>query len=107
MNETSSKKLVFEEDNLPKGWIKIKLENICTKITDGSHNSPPNSSIGEIPYVTAKNIRPQKLDFTIFMWSKSVNKKKTKKTKKLLKGLHVRVCLFFSASIIKSRTLTV
>ena len=54
----------YEKDNLPEGWIEIKLESICTKITDGSHNSPPNSPIGEIPYVTAKNIRPKKLDFT-------------------------------------------
>ena len=41
-----------------------KLANVCTKITDGSHNSPSNSSTNEIPYVTAKNIRPRKLDFT-------------------------------------------
>ena len=40
------------------------LENICTKITDGSHNSPSNSLAGEVPYVTVKNIRPKKLDFT-------------------------------------------
>ena len=49
---------------LMKKYGLQQLDNICIKITDGSHNSPSNSHMGEIPYVTAKNIRPKKLDVT-------------------------------------------
>ena len=68
--EIKGDKTVFEDlerYDLPKGWTYVRIEklaNVCTKITDGSHNSPSNSSTNEIPYVTAKNIRPRKLDFT-------------------------------------------
>jgi type I restriction enzyme, S subunit len=41
-----------------------KLIDICTKITDGTHNSPENKPQGDIPYITAKNIRPRKLDLS-------------------------------------------
>ncbi|MDZ8239243.1 MAG: restriction endonuclease subunit S [Nostoc sp. ChiQUE01a] len=55
----------FEGSNrkLPDGWRWIKLNDVCIKITDGTHHSPPNGREG-IPYITAKNIRPFRLDLT-------------------------------------------
>lgn len=38
------------------------LEEICTKITDGTHNSPP-STVDGMPYVTAKHLKSYGLDF--------------------------------------------
>ena len=40
-----------------KGWDVKKLEEICLKITDGTHNSPINTETGDYMYVTAKNIK--------------------------------------------------
>ena len=40
-----------------KRWDVKKLGEICTKITDGTHNSPSNGADGEYMYVTAKNIK--------------------------------------------------
>ncbi|MBE7438212.1 MAG: restriction endonuclease subunit S [Spirochaetales bacterium] len=42
---------------LPKGWEWVRLGEACTKITDGTHHSPPNSESGAYKYVTAKNIK--------------------------------------------------
>jgi len=41
-----------------KGWDKQCLKNICSKITDGTHNSPINEPEGKYKYITAKNIKP-------------------------------------------------
>ncbi len=40
-----------------KGWEVKKLEEVCSKITDGTHNSPTNTDTGDYMYVTAKNIK--------------------------------------------------
>ncbi len=45
-----------------KGWEELTLAKICIKITDGTHNSPPLVDSG-IPYVTAKHIKPNHIDF--------------------------------------------
>ena len=45
-----------------KGWEVKKLKEICLKITDGTHFSPPNLSIG-IPYITAKHLKQDGVDF--------------------------------------------
>jgi type I restriction enzyme, S subunit len=42
---------------LPSGWLWARLGNILTKLTDGTHHSPPNDSSGNFKYVTAKNIK--------------------------------------------------
>lgn len=47
---------------LPKNWIWTTLDSVCSKITDGTHFSPPNMEKGEIPYITAKNVRPDGID---------------------------------------------
>ncbi len=41
-----------------------KLQDVCIKITDGTHHSPKNTPQAEMPYITAKNIRPRKLNLT-------------------------------------------
>ena len=44
-----------------KHWTVLPLAEVCLKITDGTHFSPPQSLEG-YPYVTAKNIKPGKID---------------------------------------------
>ena len=45
-----------------EGWNLDTLDVVCSKITDGTHNSPPNTPKGEYKYITAKNIKPWGLD---------------------------------------------
>jgi len=45
-----------------KGWEKKKLNECCIQITDGTHFSPPSLSEG-IPYITAKHLKFDGLDF--------------------------------------------
>ena len=40
-----------------KGWEKSNLKDVCSKINDGTHNSPVNEETGDYMYVTAKNIK--------------------------------------------------
>lgn len=47
---------------LPKGWIKVKLEDISKQITDGSHN-PPKSVDSGIPMLSARNIHNSNITF--------------------------------------------
>ncbi|UTY27842.1 restriction endonuclease subunit S [Treponema putidum] len=43
---------------VPDGWAWCRLPEVCRKpITDGTHNSPPNSASGAFLYITAKNIK--------------------------------------------------
>jgi type I restriction enzyme S subunit len=51
---------------LPDGWIWTRLSEVCTKVQDGTHFSPPNSPDLKdgVPYVTAKNIKPQGIDLS-------------------------------------------
>lgn len=44
---------------IPESWKWVNLKEITTKITDGTHHSPPNFERGEYMYVTAKNIKDQ------------------------------------------------
>ena len=41
---------------VPNNWIWCKLGNLCYKITDGFHNTPPKVSAGR-PYISATHIR--------------------------------------------------
>ncbi|GFO62505.1 restriction endonuclease subunit S [Geomonas paludis] len=45
-------------------WQFVRLGEVCTKITDGTHHSPLNGSSGDFKYITAKNIKPWGLDLT-------------------------------------------
>lgn len=42
---------------LPSGWAWARLHDVLTKLTDGTHHSPPNGPVGEFKYITAKNIK--------------------------------------------------
>ena len=51
--------------DVPEGWAWCRLPNICReKITDGTHNSPPNERKGDFLYITAKNIKFSGVDLT-------------------------------------------
>lgn len=47
-----------------ESWEEKKLGDVCSKITDGTHNSPTNSLTGEYMYVTAKNIKDTGIDLS-------------------------------------------
>lgn len=40
----------------------VRLGDVVSKITDGTHHSPPNSEDGEYKYITAKNIKDSGID---------------------------------------------
>lgn len=44
---------------LPLGWSWVRLGDILTKLTDGTHHSPANGPEGEFKYITAKNIKDE------------------------------------------------
>jgi len=48
----------------PKGWPVKDLRSVVTKITDGTHKSPPMATSG-IPYVTAKHIKKEGVRFDL------------------------------------------
>jgi len=43
---------------------RIRLGDLCDKITDGTHHSPSNLPQGAFKYITAKNIKPWGLDLS-------------------------------------------
>ena len=46
-----------EPFKLPSGWRWVRLGDMVTKLTDGTHHSPPNGPSGDFKYITAKNIK--------------------------------------------------
>jgi type I restriction enzyme S subunit len=49
---------------IPNTWSFDKLEVVCQKIQDGTHFSPNSAGIGEVMYITSKNIRPSGIDLS-------------------------------------------
>ncbi|WGE52804.1 restriction endonuclease subunit S [Actinobacillus equuli] len=47
---------------IPESWVWVTLSNITSKITDGSHNPPPNNLTG-IPILSAANIFDGEIQF--------------------------------------------
>ncbi|MFN3148852.1 restriction endonuclease subunit S [Bremerella sp.] len=45
-------------------YLMVKLEEICTLITDGTHHSPTSYEEGDFLYLTSKNIRPHGVDLS-------------------------------------------
>ncbi|MDM8560967.1 restriction endonuclease subunit S [Candidatus Parabeggiatoa sp. HSG14] len=43
--------------DVPDGWVWTRLGTAMNKITDGTHNSPPNFDNGDYLYISAKNIK--------------------------------------------------
>ena len=48
----------------PYGWFNDCLNNVCTKINDGTHCSPESFDKGDYMYITAKNIKQNGLDLS-------------------------------------------
>lgn len=48
----------------PYGWYNDCLNNVCTKINDGTHCSPESFDRGDYMYITAKNIKQNGLDLS-------------------------------------------
>ena len=51
----------------PKGWKVKALADVCKKITDGTHHSPPIVDAGA-PYITAKHLKKTGLQFFNDPW---------------------------------------
>ncbi|WP_205420568.1 restriction endonuclease subunit S, partial [Ursidibacter arcticus] len=49
--------------DIPESWVWVRLEDITSKITDGSHNPPPNNLSG-IPILSAANIFDHEIKFS-------------------------------------------
>ena len=45
-----------------KGWRKEKMEKICKKVTDGTHDTPQRLTEG-VKFITGKHIRPFLIDY--------------------------------------------
>ncbi len=47
---------------LPNGWEWVRLGDICTKITDGFHNTPPKMTEWWFPYIAATQVNDWWID---------------------------------------------
>jgi type I restriction enzyme S subunit len=47
---------------IPENWVWCRLGEICTKITDGFHNTPPKVSEG-FPYIAATQVKSDQIDW--------------------------------------------
>lgn len=51
--------------SLPPGWTQARIEEVCSKVQDGTHFSPKEqTSSGDFKYVTAKNIKIPGVDLS-------------------------------------------
>lgn len=44
---------------IPPSWCWVRLIDVLTKLTDGTHHSPTNLADGDFKYITAKNIKSE------------------------------------------------
>jgi len=54
---------VDEDIELPAGWARSLLANLALKLTDGSHNPPPDAGVG-FPMLSSQNVRDGFVDFS-------------------------------------------
>ncbi|MFZ4522281.1 MAG: restriction endonuclease subunit S [Bacteroidales bacterium] len=47
---------------IPENWVWCRLGEICLKITDGFHNTPPKTLTG-FPYIAATHVKSDKIDW--------------------------------------------
>lgn len=52
----------FDSCLIPKNWVWVKLEDICLKITDGTHSTPKYTDSG-IPFLSVKDVSSGKISF--------------------------------------------
>jgi type I restriction enzyme S subunit len=55
--------LKIKDEKYPNEWLRIRLCQICSDITDGDHQAPPKADQG-IPFITISNIEDNKIEFT-------------------------------------------
>ena len=60
-DERIANEVPFEE--LPKGWAWARLENLCSVITDGDHQAPPQQADG-VPFLVISDVSSGELDFS-------------------------------------------
>ena len=61
-----SNKCIADEvpfDGLPEGWAWTRLESLCSIITDGDHQAPPQQADG-IPFLVISDVSSGKIDFS-------------------------------------------
>ncbi|HAS6273991.1 TPA: restriction endonuclease subunit S [Vibrio vulnificus] len=52
--------------NLPSGWTEVTLDDVCSKITDGTHKTPKYQSSG-VRFISIKNVKPfQKVNWSSY-----------------------------------------
>lgn len=56
--------MTFLSTNLLDNWQRLKLEELCEKITDGTHQSPPFTSEG-VPFLFVRNIVSEQINFNV------------------------------------------
>ena len=49
------------ENNIPEDWIETTLDDVCTKITDGTHSTVKDNSNGDCLLLSCKNIKDGKI----------------------------------------------
>jgi type I restriction enzyme S subunit len=47
---------------IPENWVWCRLGEVCTKVTDGFHNTPPKASSG-VPYIAATQVKSDNIDW--------------------------------------------
>jgi type I restriction enzyme S subunit len=57
--EIKAEEIPFE---IPNNWTWCRLGEVCLKITDGFHNTPPKISKG-FPYISATHVKSDKIDW--------------------------------------------
>ena len=61
-----SEKCIADEvpfEKLPEGWAWARLENLCSVITDGDHQAPPQQADG-VPFLVISDVSSGELDFS-------------------------------------------
>jgi type I restriction enzyme S subunit len=62
--KSSGREMVESElGAIPKGWNILKLADVCTKITDGSHFSPKHCENGLYPMLSVKDMEYYGFDY--------------------------------------------
>ncbi len=74
-----------EESGLPVGWERKKLGDFCTKITDGTHDSPKKTK-GGIRLVTGKHLSNGFIDFSTAPFISENDHEKIKKRSEVNTG---------------------
>lgn len=47
---------------LPDSWVWVRLENLCSKITDGAHKTPKYTNSG-VPFISVKDVYDNQISF--------------------------------------------